>query len=83
MIDVRALAARIEARDETRCEATSTTLESKKKEVLKFKNPQINNEDIEKILIQVVGAVREIEHLLKCLILVLVFFGLALMAKNW
>ena len=82
LIDVRALVGRIKARDETRdeirCEAMSTSLESKKKEVLKLKNPQINNEDIEKVLIQLVGAVRKIGYLLKCLIMVLVFFGLTL-----
>jgi hypothetical protein len=87
LVDVRALLARIEDRDETRdyirCEATSSSLESKKKEVCKLEKPQINNEDIEKILIQLVGAVMEIGYLLKCLIVVLVFFGLALLAKNW
>jgi hypothetical protein len=87
LVDARALLARIEARDETRddirCEATSSSLESKKKEVCKLEKPQINNEDIEKILIQLVGAVMEIGYLLKCLIVVLVFFGLALLAKNW
>ena len=87
LIDARALVARIEARDETRydirCEAMSSSLESKKKEVCKLEKPHINNEDIEKILIQPVEAVAEVEYLLKCLIVVLVFFGLALLAKNW
>lgn len=90
LLDVRALLARIEDKDKTRdeigdeirCEATSTSLESKKEEVAKLKNPQINNEDIENILIQLVGVVREIGYLLKCLIAVPVFFGLALLAKN-
>ena len=90
LIDVRALVARIEARDETRyeirdeirCEAKSTSLESKKKEVLKLEKLQINNEDIEKILIQLAGAIREFGYLLKCLTVVLVFIGLALVAKN-
>lgn len=88
LIDVGALVARIEARDETRdeiirFEAPSTALESKNKEVLKLEKPQINDEDIEKILVQLVGAVRKIGYLLKCLIVILVFFGLALIAKNW
>ena len=74
LIDVRALGARTEARDEIRCEATSISLESTQKKILKLKNPQINNEDIEKIVIQLVGAVRKIGYLLKCLIMVLVFF---------
>ena len=66
LVDVRALVARIEARDETsalvariaarhetRCEeATSTYLYSKKKEARKIEPPQINNECIEKALIQ-------------------------------
>ena len=44
---------RIEARHETRCEeATSTSLHSKKKEARKIEPPQINNECIEKALIQ-------------------------------
>ena len=44
---------RIEARHETRCEeATSTSLHSKKKEAHKIKPPQINNECIEKALIE-------------------------------
>ena len=83
MIGSRALVARIEASNETRCETMSTSSESKKKEVCKLEKPQIHNEDIEKILIQLVGAVMEIGYLLKCLIVVLVFFGLALLAKNW
>ena len=81
LVYARALLARIEARDESRddirCEATSSSLESKKREVCKLEEPQINNEDIEKILIQLVGAVMEIRYLLKCLIVVLVFFDLS------
>ena len=62
---------RIEARHETRCEeATSTSLHSKKKEARKIEPPQINNECIEKALIQLTGVV-------KCILVVLVFFGLA------
>ena len=66
---------RIEATHETRCkEATSTYLHSKKKEARKIKPPQINNECIEKALIQLTGVV-------KCILVVLVFFGLAFLVK--
>jgi len=66
---------RIEARHETRCEeATSTSLHSKKKEARKIEPLQINNECIEKALIQLIGAV-------KCILVVLVFFGLAFLVK--
>ena len=68
---------RIEARHETRCEqATSTSLHSKKKQERKIEPPQINNECIEKALIQLTGAVMEVGYLLKCILVVLVFFGL-------
>ena len=66
---------RIEARHETRCEeATSTSLHSKKKEARKIEPPQINNECIEKALIQRTGVV-------KCILVVLIFFGLAFLVK--
>ena len=66
---------RIEARHETRCEeATSTSLHSKKKEARKIEPPQINNECIEKALIQLTGVV-------KCILVVLFFFGLAFLVK--
>ena len=66
---------RIEARHETRCEeATSTSLHSKKKEARKIEPPRINNECIEKALIQLTGVV-------KCILVVLVFFGLAFLVK--
>ena len=66
---------RIEARHETRCEeATSTSLHSKKKEARKIEPPQINNECIEKALIQLTGVV-------KCILVVLVFFGPAFLFK--
>ena len=88
LVDVLALLASIEARDETsalvdriesrhgtRCEeATSTSLHSKKKEARKIEPPQINNECIEKALIQLTGVV-------KCILVVLVFFGLAFLVK--
>ena len=49
---------RIEARHEARCEeATYTSLHSKKKEARKIKPLQINNECIEKALIQLAGVV--------------------------
>mgnify|MGYP000076585243 CR=1 FL=1 len=73
--ETRALVDRIEARHETRCEeATSTSLHSKKKEARKIEPPQINNECIEKALIQLTGVV-------KCILVVLVFFGLAFLVK--
>ena len=82
LVDVLALLARIEARHETRCkEATSTSLHSKKKEARKIKPPQINNECIEKALIQLTGAIMEVGYLLKCILVVLVFFGLAFLVN--
>ena len=95
LVDVRALVARIEARDETsalvariaarhetRCEETiSTSLHSKKKEAHKIEPPHINNECIQKALIQLIGAVMEVGYLLKCILVVLVFFGLAFLVK--
>ena len=66
---------RIEARQETRCEeATSTSLHSKKKEARKIEPPQINNECIKMALIQLTGVV-------KCILVVLVFFGLTFLVK--
>ena len=54
-----------------------------KKEECKIKNPQINNESMEKILVQLVAVVMEVGNLLKCILVVLVFFGLAILAKIW
>ena len=66
---------RIEARHETRCEeAMSTSLHSKKKEAHKIEPPQINNECMDKALIQLTRVV-------KCILVVLVFFGLAFLVK--
>ena len=66
---------RIEARHETRCkEATSTSLHSKKKEARKIEPSQINNECIKKALIRLTGV-------LKCILVVLVLFGLAFLVK--
>ena len=62
----------------------STSLHSKKKEARKIKPPQINNERIKKALIQLTGAVMEVGYLLvKCILVVLVFFGLAFLVKFW
>ena len=92
LIDVCALVDRIEAndaaacatREETRGEAISTSLESKNKnEECKIKNPQINNEGMKKMLVQLVGAVMKVGYLLKCLTVVLVFFDLTILAKIW
>ena len=88
LIDVRALLSRIKGNEAAACatrwEAISTSLEPKKKnEKCKIKNPQINNECMEKILVQLVGAVMEVGNLLKCIIVVLVFFGIAILAKIW
>ena len=64
--------------------ATFNSLESKKKgEECKIKKLQINNEGMYKMLVQLVGAVMEVGYLQKCLIVVLVFFGLAILAKIW
>ncbi|XBI04013.1 hypothetical protein VPH35_132362 [Triticum aestivum] len=69
-------------REETRGEAMSTSLEPKKKnEECKIKNPQINNEYMKKILVQLVRAVMEVGYLLKCIIMVLIFFDLTILAK--
>ena len=82
--ETSALVDRIEARLETRCEeATSTSLDSKKKEARKIEPPQINNECIEKALIQLTGAVMEVGYLLKCILVVLVFFGLTFLVNFW
>ena len=95
LIDVRALLSRIEGNEAAACatrgEATSTSLKPKmkneeskiKNEQSKIKNPQINNECMEKILLQLVGAVMEVGNLLKCILVVLVFFGFAILAKIW
>ena len=84
LVDVRALLASIETRYETKCEkATSTSLDSKKKEARKIEPPQINNECIKKALIQLTGAVMEVGYLLKCILVVFVFFGLTFLVKIW
>ena len=88
LIDVSALLSTIEGNDAAACatrgEATSTSSEPKmKKEECKIKNPQINNECMEKILIQLVRAVMEVGNLVKCIRVVLIFFDLTILAKIW
>ena len=94
LIYVSALLSTLEGNDAAACatrgEAMSTSLkpkmkneESIKNEQNKIKNPQINNECMEKILVQLLGAVMEVGNLLKCILVVLVFFGLAFLAKIW
>ena len=83
LIDVRALFSRIEGNDAAACatrgEATSTSLKPKmKNEESKIKNPRM-----EKVLLQLVGAVMEVGNLLKCILVVHVFFGFAILVKIW
>ena len=89
LTDVRALLSKIKAndaaacatREESRGEATSISLEPKKKnEECKIRNLQIKNECMEKILVQLMGAVMKVGNLLKCIIVVFVFFGLTILA---
>ena len=47
----------------------------------KHEPPQINNECIEKALIQLTGEFMEVGYLLKCILVVLVLFGLAFLVK--
>ncbi|KAE8811820.1 Phosphatidylinositol-4-phosphate 5-kinase 2 [Hordeum vulgare] len=83
LIDVDALLSRIKNNDAA-AYATSTSSEPKmKNEECKMKNTQINNECMEEILLQLVGAVMEVGNLLKCILVVLVFFGPAILAKMW
>ena len=81
--ETSALVARLEARHETRCEEATLTSGLKKKGGCQIEPPppQINNECIEKALTQLKGAVMEVGYLLKCILVVLVFFGLALLVK--
>jgi len=81
--ETSAFVARLEARHETRCEeeATSTSGLKKKGGCQIEPPPQINNECIEKALTQLKGAVMEVGYLLKCILVVLVFFGLVLLVK--
>ena len=73
-----ALVARLEARHETRSEEATSTSGLKKKGGCQIDPPpQINNECIEKALTQLKGAVVEVGYLLKCILVVLIFFGLA------
>ena len=82
--ETSALVDKIEARHETRWEGpTYTSLHSKKKEARMIEPPQINNECIEKALIQLTRAVMEVGYLLKCILSVLGFFGLTFIVKIW
>jgi hypothetical protein len=71
----------------SRDDAMSNCVQAKKKEVCKFekvieKINNVQNEDTEKILIQLVGAFMKVGFLLKCLIVLLVFL-FHFLAKNW
>ena len=83
LIDVSALLSTIEGNDADACatrgEATSTFLEPK----MKNEESKINNECMEKILLQLVGAVMEVGNLLKCILVVFVFFDFVILVKNW
>ena len=82
--ETSALVARLEARHETRCEEETSTSGLKKKERCQIEPPpQINNECIEKALTQLKGAVIEVGYLLKCILVVLVFFGPSFLVKIW
>ena len=89
LIDVHALLSAIEGNEThacaTRGEATSTSfLEPKmNNEECKIKNLQINNECMEKKLLQLVRAVMEVGNLVKCIRVVLIFFDLTILAKIW
>ena len=82
--EASALVARLEARHETRCEEEATSISGLKKKggcQIEPPPPQINNECIEKALTQLKRAVMEIGYLLKCILVLIVFFGLALLVK--
>ena len=81
--ETSALVARLEARHDTTCEEATSTSGLKKKGGCQIEPPppQINNECIEKALTQLKGAVMEVGYLLKCIIVVLIFFCLALLVK--
>ena len=90
--ETSAFVARLESRHDTTCEeatrhdttceeATSTSGLKKKGGCNVVPPPQINNECIEKALTQLKGAVMEVGYLLKCILVVLVFFGLILLVK--
>ena len=82
--ETSALDVRLEARHETRCEEEATSTSGLKKKggcQIEPRPPQINNECIEKALTQLKRAVMKVGYLLKCILVVLVFFGLALLVK--
>ena len=80
--ETNAFVARIEARQETRSEEAKSTSGLKKKGGCQIEPPpQINNECIKKALTQLKRAVMEVGYLLKCILVVLIFFGLTLLVK--
>ena len=91
--ETSALIARLESRHDTTCEeatrhdttceeATSTSgLKKKGGCQIEPPPPQINNECIEKAQTKLKGAVMEVGYLLKCILVVFVFFGLTLLVK--
>ena len=73
MLDVHALLARVETRDDSTDDTVSSCVEVEKKEVCKLDKPiektnDVGNEDIEKVLMQLVGVVMEVGFLLECVI---------------
>ena len=80
--ETSALVARLEARHETRSEEATSTSGLKRKGGCQIEPPpQISNECIEKALTQLKEAVMEVGCLLKCILVVLIFFSLALLVK--
>ncbi|KAF7007583.1 hypothetical protein CFC21_022511 [Triticum aestivum] len=83
LLDVGALVARDEARED----AMFKFEEEEKKEVCKLKpvgkRNNVVNQEMEKALIGLTGAVKEVVFLLKCVFFLVVFFGLVLLVKNW
>ena len=83
--ETSALVAKLEARHETRSKEVTSTSGLKKKGGCQIEPPppQINNECIEKAQTKLKGAVMEVGYLLKCILVVFVFFGLAFLVKIW
>ena len=80
--ETSALVTRLEASHDTTCEKATSTSGLKKKGGCNVEPPpQINNECIEKALTQLKRAVMKVGYLLKCILVVLVFFGLTLLVK--
>ena len=80
--ETSAFVAKLEVRHDTTCEEAMSTSGLKKKGGCQIEPPpQISNECIEKALTQLKGAVMEVGYLLKCIPVVLIFFGLVLLVK--